>query len=204
LEAWFEDLNAGSLTSLSFSEQPNPYPYGEAGAPGLKFWVPDFIVGTTDAFIVGVESSMFDEVRKEDRRGTLLMQGMTDEVIAVATHPSQTLVAIICGNGVLQLWNYEMKLLMVLRDFNGTDIEGTKTSKAQGHGRPCCVAFDATGGALGVGFASGVIKLLHTETLEDVANYTPSTDSIEKMKFSSSGLFFAAYDATNHVLIFKR
>ena len=48
---------------------------GEGGAPGLKFWTPDFLVGSADAFVVGVESALFEEVRKEDRRGTLLMQG---------------------------------------------------------------------------------------------------------------------------------
>jgi Ca2+-binding EF-hand superfamily protein len=102
------------------------------------------------------------------------------------------------------MWNYEMKLLMVLRDFNGTDIEGTKTTKAHSHGKPGCIDFDSTGAMLGIGFATGVIKLLYTETLEDVAVYTPSTDSIQCVKFSSSGSFFAAFDATNHVLIFKR
>lgn len=53
LEAWFEDLAAGPLSSLSFSVQKCPFPAAEAGAPGLKFWVPDFLVGTTEAFIVG-------------------------------------------------------------------------------------------------------------------------------------------------------
>jgi cilia- and flagella-associated protein 251 len=69
LEAWFEDLNAGPIISLSFAIQDCPYPYGEAGLPGLRFWVPDFIVGTKKGFVVGVESSIFDEVRKENRRG---------------------------------------------------------------------------------------------------------------------------------------
>eukprot|EP01034_Spumella_vulgaris_P030684 gene30684-37937_t len=80
LEAWFEDLGAGNVTSVTFANQFCPYMQGEAGAPGLKFWVPDFIVGTADAFVIGVESSLFDEVKKEDRRGTLLLQGMSDEV----------------------------------------------------------------------------------------------------------------------------
>jgi hypothetical protein len=53
LEAWFEDLAAGPVSSVSFSMQKCPYPPSEAGSPGLKFWVPDFIVGTTEAFIVG-------------------------------------------------------------------------------------------------------------------------------------------------------
>ena len=74
LEAWFEDLAAGAVTSVSFSLQNCPYEEGEAGGPGLKFWCPDFVVGTTDAFILGVESKLFDEVLAENRRGTLLLQ----------------------------------------------------------------------------------------------------------------------------------
>jgi WD40 repeat protein len=203
LEAWFEDLNAGPVSSISFSVQPNPFPASEAGSPGLKFWVPDFIVGTSHAFMVGIESIMFNEVKKEDRRGTLLMQGMTDKVIAVACHPSQSLVAIVCSNGVLQLWNYDMKLLMVLREFNSSDIENSKTGKTSGNFKPNCIAFDSTG-LLAIGFSSGVIKLLVSDSLEDIAHYTPSTDSIQHLQFSPTGDYLAAIDNSNHVLIFKR
>lgn len=198
MEAWFEDLNAGPLTSISFSIQDNPMP-GEVGAPGLKFWVPDFIVGTSDSFVVGVESAVFEEVRKEDRQGTLLMQGMTEKVVGVACHPSQPLVALVCSNGALQLWNYEMKLLMVLREFSS--VEDGKKEKS--HMRPNCIAFDSTG-LLGVGFASGIIKLLHAETLEDIIHFTPTSDSIQTIQFSKSGGYLGAVDSSNHVLIFRR
>jgi hypothetical protein len=44
LESWFEDLAAGPVMSLSFSNQKCPYPEGEGGGPGMHFWVPDFMV----------------------------------------------------------------------------------------------------------------------------------------------------------------
>ena len=56
LEAWFEDLAAGPITSVSFSGAASlagPYDVGEAGAPGLKFWCPDFVLGTAEGFIIG-------------------------------------------------------------------------------------------------------------------------------------------------------
>ena len=53
LEAWFEDLSAGPVQSISFSNQNNIYKDLEAGSPGLKFWVPDFLVGTSDSFVIG-------------------------------------------------------------------------------------------------------------------------------------------------------
>ncbi len=44
IEAWFEDLAAGPIKSLSYASQDNPFPEGDVGIPGYKFWVPDFIV----------------------------------------------------------------------------------------------------------------------------------------------------------------
>lgn len=53
LESWFEDIQGGAVTSLSFSIENNPHNEKEAGTPGLKFWVPNFIIGTSDALVVG-------------------------------------------------------------------------------------------------------------------------------------------------------
>lgn len=74
LEAWFEDLAAGPVTSISFANGVCPIPDGRGGVPGMHFWVPEFLVGTSDAFIVGVDSQIFEELRPEDRRGVLLVQ----------------------------------------------------------------------------------------------------------------------------------
>ena len=56
LESWFEDISGGGVTSLSFSLESNPYDEKEAGPPGLKFWVPNFTIGTADALVVGASS----------------------------------------------------------------------------------------------------------------------------------------------------
>ena len=53
LESWFEDISGGSITSLSFSLESNPYYGKDGGHPGTKFWVPKFIIGTTNALIFG-------------------------------------------------------------------------------------------------------------------------------------------------------
>lgn len=217
LEAWFEDLGAGPISSVTFADQYCPFPPGEAGAPGLKFWVPDFIVGTQDAFVVGVESALFDEVRKDDRRGTLLLQGMAGDVVAVACHPSLPLVAILCGNEVLQLWNYELKLLMVLREFsfdaavaaanakpNQQKSASSRLRTAVGGSKTLCVAFDYSGTLLAVGFSTGLVKLLNVHTLGDVCSFAPSSDPIERLSFSSSGNYLAGHDSSCHVMLFTR
>lgn len=53
LEAWFEDLAAGPVTSVSLAHMACPYAPGEGGSPGLRFWCPDILVGTSQAFVIG-------------------------------------------------------------------------------------------------------------------------------------------------------
>lgn len=209
LEAWFEDLNAGPVMSVSFAIQPCPYAYNEGGQPGLKFWVPDFVVGTKDSFVVGVESRLFDEVRKEDRRGTLLMQGLSGAVTALACHPNQSLVAFLCRNGVLQLWNYELKLLINIREFANlrSAAEAEKPSSSAGARSTVTardIAFHCDGQCLAVSFSNGMVKILATGTLADLQTFSPSLEPIGRLKFSPSGQFLAAADDSFHVMLFRR
>lgn len=201
LEAWFEDLAAGAVTSVTFADALCPFSAGEAGAPGLRFWVPDFIVGTVDAFVIGVESALFDEVKREDRRGILLLQGMSSYIAAVACHPGQPLIAILCSNGTLQLWNYELKLLMCIREFP-SDPENKNIPKGSVHAT--CLSFDNTGGFLAVGFSSGIVKILDSNTMGDLISFAPTSDAIVKLKFSQTGNFLAGYDSRHHLLLWAR
>ena len=210
LEAWFEDMCAGPITSISLSLQENPYDSAEAGSPGLKFWVPNFIVGTTDALVVGVDSTIFDEVNPDDRRGVLLLQGFPDDVSSLACHPSRPLVAFTChGQGSLHLWDYDMKLLMNLREFTNKSPGKSKTGAAAASDKantflPQSIAFEPHGEVLAVGFTTGDLKIMDVESLEDIANFAPSSHAIVSVKFSPSGVYLTGYDAGNHVLLFKR
>eukprot|EP01041_Mallomonas_annulata_P010368 gene10368-21631_t len=212
LEAWFEDMAAGPVTSVSFAIQSCPYAPGEGGSPGLQFWVPDFIVGTSDAFI---------KWRARYRRGTLLVQGMSDDVSALSSHPSRPLLAVACYNGSLQVWDYEMKLLMNLREFSPRSNNSFGNTKSTDHGkrtgagtgsvatesgllRPQCLAFDPSGELLAVGFTSGHVKLLRTDNFEDASSFAPTPDTVVGLRFSPSAVYLAAYDSSHHVLIFKR
>eukprot|EP00599_Poterioochromonas_sp_BG-1_P007632 CAMPEP_0173138452 /NCGR_PEP_ID=MMETSP1105-20130129/3699_1 /TAXON_ID=2985 /ORGANISM="Ochromonas sp., Strain BG-1" /LENGTH=858 /DNA_ID=CAMNT_0014051051 /DNA_START=306 /DNA_END=2882 /DNA_ORIENTATION=- len=207
LEAWFEELNAGPVHSLSFSLHESPFSVDEGGKPGLKFWAPDFIVSTKNAFVIGVESSLFEEIRKEDRRGTLLMQGLSDSVTALACHPLLPLVAFLCKTSVLQLWNYEMKLLMNLREFS------FQSNQSVGHNDTNAVvkavtardvSFHPQGKLLALAFSSGMIKFLTTDTLQDVQSFNNTSDPLVKIKFSISGKYLAAFDESQHVMLYQR
>lgn len=208
MEAWFEDLAAGPVTSLSFSVQTCPHSEEKYGAPGLQFWVPEFLVGTSDAFIVGVDSQVFEELRPEDRRGVLLVQGMADDVEYMATHPSRSLLALVCRNGALQVWDYSMKLLMNLREFitaGANPPPGQLRSRAADvKAKPMCLAYDPSDEFLVLGFSSGLLRFVNVDTLVDVISFNIGTESITHVKFSANGLYLAAYDAGGHLMIYKR
>jgi WD40 repeat protein len=70
--------------------------------------------------------------------------------------------------------------------------------------RPQCIAFDPLGDMITVGFTSGDIKFLSTNTFEDISSFSPSADPIVHLKFSPSGLYLAGYDSSNHVIILKQ
>jgi WD40 repeat protein len=208
LEAWFEDFMAGPVTSLSFSAMNCPFPEGMGGEPGTTFWVPDFMIGTSEALIVGVESAVYDEVSPDDRRGTLLVQGMAENVSDVCCHPHKTLVALSSYNGTLQVWDYDMKLLMNLREFNTKakpqmTALGAKKPKDVPFLRPQCITFDPSGMFLAVAFTTGDVKFLYSDSFEDAASYF-FPDPLISLKFSPSGEYLAGYDAANHVVLLKR
>ena len=49
----------------------------------------------------------------------IFFQGFPGDISDVECHPTRALVAFTCSDpGSLQIWNYDMKLLMNLREFN--------------------------------------------------------------------------------------
>lgn len=213
LEAWFEDLAAGSVTSVSFADAANPFAQAEAqdedAAP--RFWTPDFLVGTSDAFIVGVDSQLFHNLRAEQRRGILLVQGMSSSIECVCCHPTKPLIAVLCKSGVLQVWDYQLKLLMNLRECgmpNGPVPVGQMRPKAvdaqKAFARPMCMVFNPSGENLVLGYSNGIIAFVDASSLQELFELNMSETSIVDMKFSYSGEYFAAYDVAGYIMIYKK
>jgi WD40 repeat protein/Ca2+-binding EF-hand superfamily protein len=222
LEAWFEDLQAGPVTSVSLAMQPCPHAVGEGGSPGLLFWVPDILVGTANGFIVGVESEVFEQPRADDRRGTLLLQGLPSSSVSCACHPSDSLVAIITSDNQLQIWSYQQKLLRNVRQFvHATPLIGasigatkmkmnkTKTSKATSvtgvysSPVPTSIAFHPSGKFIAVSFTNGIVKIVWSDKLTDVLHLPASSDEVYGLKFSASGQWMAGWDTAGKLLLFE-
>lgn len=208
LEAWFEDIEAGSITSLSFALAPvepqqgqgpsyhaEPIQLQEQQPSDITSFVnamPDMILGTRKACIVCMEAQLFQNIRPEDRRGTIIVQGTADETHGLALHPTDTLVLIACSSGGIFLWNFDSKVLCIARMFEGS-------------AKPCRAAFDPTGTFLAIGFSCGLVKMLEPTTLDDTGlQFKVSKSDILMLKFSANAEWLAAADASHSVHLWKR
>eukprot|EP00762_Andalucia_godoyi_P000781 ANDGO_03811.mRNA.1 putative WD repeat-containing protein alr3466 len=189
--AWFEDLNAGAIQSLSFNAFQDTEPdLNPDDVFHMEFHAPDFIVCTSQALVIDVEAALFEEVDPEKRRGTLILQGHEASVTCLATHPELPVLAIGSASGALQLWNYGLRKLLLVSIFTNTHITS--------------IAYDqADGKYLALGFASGAVKVLDANTLEDKASFHFSKSRIDKIVFATDGLVFATADAEHCVGIYR-
>ncbi|KAF4036612.1 WD domain G-beta repeat [Phytophthora infestans] len=191
LVSWFEDMNAGPVTSVSFALPASAQNEGENHVNGThqgddtdeSFHVPDFIVSTASAFIVGMSASLFGEHEPDRRRGTLLMQGINDAIHGLATHPRLPQLALSSYSGVVQLWDYAAKRLIMVRRFDSEKL------------RPQCLTFARDGRKLLVGFTSGVVKVVHAHRLDDLASFRLGKAAITDVLVSPDSSLFVALDA---------
>ncbi|RHY53309.1 hypothetical protein DYB26_001921 [Aphanomyces astaci] len=185
LVAWFEDLCAGPVMAVSFAN------VDAAPASADVFTVPEFIVSTSSAFILGITPSIHDEYDVEKRRGTLLMQGINDEIHGLAAHPASNHIAVSCYSGAIQLWDYVGKRLVMLRSFDRDKL------------RPQCLTYHPSGKHLLVGFTNGTIKIISATTLEDVTTFRQAKNAIVDVKIAADGSFIAAIDAHNYLYLWR-
>ena len=70
---------------------------------------------------------------------------------------------------------------------------------------PTCMAFETLlGDMLAVGFKNGEVRILRTDTLQDVLTFKHSGDAVATLKFSPSGIYLAGFDESHCTLLFKR
>lgn len=187
--AWFEDLDAGSIVSLSFALGPGNMTYTEMTAAAGTLRCPDFIIGTANALIISCSARLFDELEEAERRGTLLVQGNDAPVHGLALHPSLPRFAISGYSGTLQLWDYDEPKILLMRLFDR--LLGS------------ALAFDPKGKYLAAGFTNGTLKVLSGATLEEVATFRHSKDVITKIGFSHDVAYFATADVERCVAVYK-
>uniref|UniRef100_A0A7S1U4Z5 Cilia- and flagella-associated protein 251 n=1 Tax=Phaeomonas parva TaxID=124430 RepID=A0A7S1U4Z5_9STRA len=219
LEMWFEEIGGGGITSISFSNT-GAGPGTVAAGSGGNLNVPDFVVGTRNAYIIGMSADMFSDVAAENRRGTMLVQGVGDQVHALALDPAYPRVAIGVLDGTIQLWNYAEKTLSNVRSVVDYDDPSQKVPpgvrpppppvlrpRAFDMGPELAPHPDATTplprALLGVGFTCGILKLMDADSLEDLATFRNASTPIHMVRFSRDGTMCATADAEHHVALFR-
>jgi len=105
--AWFEELELNTIKSISFSNVPpraaTDFPSDDADD---SFKCADFVIADSSAMVVRLQSSLFEEIDSEKRKGKLIFHGLKSKIAAVAIHPHEPILAIAGEEGFILLWDY--------------------------------------------------------------------------------------------------
>ncbi|ESL06745.1 hypothetical protein TRSC58_05577 [Trypanosoma rangeli SC58] len=208
LVAWFEDLNGGGVTSISFDRPPIVAPLvmdelrrefkattQKKAALGRtlaveEFSAPNFMVSTAHAMIVDVASKAFHAGNPELLRGKLIVQGQEKGIQCLAAHPKLARIAVAGHSGHVHVWDYVAKQVLVLSIFQGIQIS--------------CMAYDPKGEYLVLGCSNGLVKFLNANTLEEKKTIRPKrSDCVTRMLFSDAGDRLATGDAVGCVSLYE-
>lgn len=208
LVAWFEDLNGGAVTSISFDR---PLTSGLVNVDDLKrefmvtsqkkvglvgtdamedFVAPDFMVSTANAMIIDVATKAFHVGNAQMLRGKLIVQGQEKGVHCIAAHPKLAQLAISGHSGSVHIWDYVSKRVVLFSMFQGLHIH--------------CMAYDPNGVYLAIGCTNGVVKFLDANSLVERKTIKPKrSDCITRMVFANAGNRLATGDSAGCVGLYE-
>ena len=214
LVAWFDGLDAGGVTSVSFT-----YPRGlgrdrrraanvsnvfeeDAGRDGEEmlmgdFDAPDFVVGTDRSKIVAVRSATFEEAGSAEaiRTAETLVEGTHDAVIAADAHPNEPVLCCVGSGGFVWTWDYKAKRVLAERD----------ASRRGSAAPPSAARYRSDGEGIIVGTHGGHLKALDPRTLAEVQamRFTPHAVTRVVTSDDAACSYAAVADAGGCVGIFR-
>lgn len=159
------------------------------GDTSSQFQCPNFVVATTTAVIIHVESSAFADLDNEKIRGKIVVQGQSGPVQCLACHPTKPYLAISGFSGYIHVWNYVSKTLITFIRMNGLFVASLQ--------------FDHKGQFMVAGCTNGVIKVFETTSFREIQAFKTSKNSIQSIQFSHDSLYFAFFDTDNCVGVFR-
>ena len=195
---WYNELGCtGTLNSVSFTydarshgekSKKNLYPESST-LNGSPFISPDFTVSTSRAGFLyfKTEGSEVQYIKQEHEK----------DVQAIACHPKGPYIATAGFDGLLQVSDYEAKMLTHTRLFSNSCSRIT------------CITYNHTGDYLALGFDNGTVQVIDSVTLENEgskeypAMFHHSHDSITKIAFSNKSEYLACCDLDRCVVVFK-
>ena len=217
--AWFDELHFTTIKSISFSKKkPTPAKAAKAiGADGDSkedevFQCADFLVADESALICTLQSSLFEEIKPQNKRGHTLMAGIASGICGISVHPKDTILAIAGAEGFVLLWDY------VKKGDPRSNYECYKKEEPmlQGDKRRTdhriftCIEFTPDGQEILVAQYNGEIKIMDSATGEFKKLNTPlrTSDSkgspVKQLIVTWDGNYFAVSDTNKAVCLFKK
>lgn len=246
LVAWYDNINAGGITALSFIPGHTTETDASTGHPStaatskhnnthahhasvesvsssphrISNEVPDLAIATSRSLILSLSIRSFDDSDEEQKTGTVLLEGPDASVTGLAGYPYSPYVALAIASGILQLWDYTTKTLLLVRELSRAN-DGLSDKILNPPGSippsplytPTAIATDPRQRFIAVGTSDGVIFILNPSDLTDAQlpiphrswprpSHVPSS-TITKLVFSEDGYHLAAADSSHHVYLFR-
>ncbi|KAH0786217.1 wd repeat-containing protein 66-like protein [Histomonas meleagridis] len=185
LIAWFEDIKAGPITSISFATTSHLNNTTDKS----KFVCQPFIVATSNASVIRITDAVFYSVLGTDQPKVLLMNH-TGNVKAMAVNPNDGRIATGSDLGELIQWDI----------VNHTPINRACYDKMQ----ISALCYVPSEDFLAIGFTNGSIFIVTTENFDDVYHQRIAKNvPIRNIQYSSDSLFMAITMEDNTLALFR-
>lgn len=181
IAAWFEDCLFSNVKSISFSAtEPKistegvqflnvgEQMEGEAKkSPEEIFKSSDFLVADENALICMLQSTLFEEIEPNKKKGHTIMHGIKSKLSAISIHPRETLLAIAGADGFVLLWDYMKKGDPISNyEYFGKDRDKEKDKKFEEFQYFTCIEFvPPNGDEILLSTHNGEIKVMDAATL---------------------------------------
>jgi WD40 repeat protein/Ca2+-binding EF-hand superfamily protein len=221
LVAWFDGLDAGAITGVSFVRRATFEPetkrrFSDDSAstgtssvdddrPGTvvarAFSAPDFVIATDASRIFEMTASDFE--RRGPREAVdrakkkILLSGTVEPAVCFAAHPTEP-VLFVCGAlGRVWTWNYDTKKTIKVVDL----CENGKRPKH----RPTACCYRADGLGILVGTRGGELKALDADSLTETQAMRFTWNAVTRVTVSDdpSCAYAAASDKAGCVSLFR-
>lgn len=219
LVAWFDGLDAGGVTSVSFVATAGPKnveanttardardAHVSAGREdslekktSSAFTAPDFVVATNDSFVFALRSQDFETLGSDEAvaRASLVARGATEPAVALAAHPTDPVLCVAGLHGGVWTWNYATRVVVTHVDLTRGGVKPQS--------RPTCVAYRSDGLGVVVGTRGGELKALDAQTLAETQAMRFTPDAVTRVCCSDDPAcaYAAAADKAGGVSLFR-
>jgi len=105
------------------------------------FVCPDFIVVDNEAKITLLKASLFEEIEKNKKCGTLIMSSIVSPIVSISVRPNSSVLALSCSDSRIFEWNFYEK--------NNQLTELVDSDRAP-QSKPVCIDYSPDGRFLSV------------------------------------------------------